>query len=230
MIPSLYAVTPDTVCLMHPRARASVFWELDPATAAEVTATGSANLEKEAWIHRVLVEQGGCGYNIGTVEETGAIASVLFCDPEEASGVVQLPTAPVSPDAMLLSSLFIDDRFGGTGLEAVLVTAVILELTRRGVRAVEAFAVRGVEGIAGNSVLEGSARDDTVPPDRDDGAAEVVARAADIGLLRIEVLEAAGFEVVADHDLLPRLRLSLPPENAAWKVGAAELPLVAVPG
>ena len=226
MIPSLYAVTPDTVCLMHAGARASVFWELDPGTAAEVTATGSAALEKEAWIHRVLAEQGGCGYSIGAVEESEAIASVLFCAPGDASGTVQLPTAPVSPDAMLLSSLFIDERFGGIGLEAVLVNAVVLELTRRGLRAVEAFAVRDTTPDAppGDTGLVGPDAGD------DDALRCLVARARDVGLLRYAVLESVGFDVIADHELLPRMRLSLPRAEHLRMEGAEAPPLVTTPG
>ncbi|MCK7642665.1 hypothetical protein JIM95_004430 [Corynebacterium sp. CCM 8835] len=221
MIPSLYAVTPDTVCLMHARARSSVFWELDPGTAAEVTATDSASLEKEAWIHRVLAEQGGCGYSIGSVEESEAIASVLFCSPEDASGVVQLPTGPVSPDAMLLSSLFIDDRFGEIGLESVLVNAVILELTRRGVRAVEAFALR--------DPAPGVHTDEVEPGTGEDSARGLVVRARDVGLLRYGILEEAGFDVIADHELLPRMRLSLPCEDHLRMEGFESLPLAATP-
>ncbi|MEZ2190285.1 hypothetical protein [Corynebacterium sp. CCM 9204] len=214
MIRSLYAVTPSTVCFMHPGARTSVFWELDPETASEVLASGAAALEKEAWINRILVERGGCGYNIGTVEEPEAIASVLYCAPVDASGVVQLPTGPVSPDAVLLSSLFIDDRFRGLALESVLVTAVIIELTRRGVRAVEAFAVR-----------------DRAPDSaEDDPSREIAEHASEIGLLSFDILSAAGFEVVADHDLLPRLRLSLSGCDRKQIAAAADLPLVMIPG
>ncbi|MCK7676143.1 hypothetical protein [Corynebacterium pygosceleis] len=226
MIPSLYAVTPDTVSRMHPAARESVFWELDPATAAEVVDAGSATLEKEAWINRVLLEQGGCGYSIGTAGDAEAIATVLFCAPEHASGVVQLPTAPVSPDAQLLTSLFIERRFGELGVESVLINAVILDLTRRGARAVEAFALRNPGATA--------ARRDRGPRnpsgDADMDAVAIAARASEIGLPDIGVLEAAGFAVVADHDLLPRLRLSLPGQDLVWSEEAAELPLVTTPG
>ena len=44
-----------------------------------------------------------------------------------------------------------------------------------------------------------------LPPDQCD----ILARTHDIGLLDVEVLQAAGFVVAQDHRVLPKLRLDL---------------------
>ena len=43
-----------------------------------------------------------------------------------------------------------------------------------------------------------------------------------IGLMSYETLRSAGFEVAADHPVLPRLRLELPPEHDMLSAAAAE--------
>ena len=51
-----------------------------------------------------------------------------------------MPTAPVSPDAIVLSTVHVSDAYMGLYLEHQLIDTVITETTRRGVKAIEAFA------------------------------------------------------------------------------------------
>ena len=70
--------------------------------------------------------------------------------------------------------------------------AVIMDLVAAETPAVEVFGIRP---------------DAPVPED----AEEIVADTATAGLVAVSTLEAAGFKVVADHPVLPRLRMELPP-------------------
>ncbi|AGF73802.1 hypothetical protein [Corynebacterium halotolerans] len=217
MFASLSPITQETLGNIHPRARRSVFWELDPETAAKVTDKGDPAFEKEAWLTTTLLNYGCCGFSIGgstRVDGTHrrAVATVLYCGRDDAPGTVNMPTAPVSDDAEVLTSLFIDPGFTGLGLEAVLVDASIMELVQKDASAVEAFGRR--EDFPANAEDE-----EALGPE----IRSILDRAEDIGLLSVATLESAGFQVVADHPVLPRLRLELPPQQHLLSAEAVEL-------
>lgn len=171
-----------TLAHLHPAARRSVFWELDPLTCDPSFAS---DMDKYAWLLAQAYEHTTVGFSIVDERaETGAHATILMCPPAAAPGAVRLPTAPFSADAYALTSLHIDSSASGIGWEAVLIDAAVASLTSRSLPAVEAFGFR------------------TEPTDN-----------SVIGLLPVEVLESAGFEVVADHREIPRLRLELPPSH-----------------
>lgn len=157
--------------------RACVFWELDPAAERATRTDGTAELEKEARVSNTLLEWGTCG-------------QVLFIDDEPAEYVLFAPaayvprstafaTSPVSPDAVLLMTAFTDPRHRGTGLGRILVQTVARDVTRRGIRAVEAFG-RSADGSS-------------------DGGC----------LLPADYLRAVGFKTVRAHPRTPRLRLDI---------------------
>jgi GNAT superfamily N-acetyltransferase len=50
-----------------------------------------------------------------------------------------MPTGPVSADAVLLTTMQVMPEFSGEGLGRMLAQAVVKDLTRRGVKAIEAF-------------------------------------------------------------------------------------------
>lgn len=167
----------------------SVFFELDPPVRARL-APSDHRLEKEAWLLRTLMEFGCCGLSLVAEEPR---ATLLFCPPDIAPGATALPTAPVSPDALLLSSLHIDPVIEGVGLENVLIDAAILEAMKSPVnQALEAFG----------------RREEDVP-----GA----------GIMTVETLQASGFEVVREHEKFPRLRLELPPQHDLMAWAAEEI-------
>ena len=49
-----------------------------------------------------------------------------------------------------------------------------------------------------------------------------------IGLIEVAVLESAGFEVVADHPVLPQLRMEMPPQDPLMTAMEAQLLLASV--
>jgi GNAT superfamily N-acetyltransferase len=130
-------VTLDNLDDLPTRCRRCVFWELDPVARSRAEEAGDTALEKEAWVSAVLLEWGSCGK---IVYVDGAAAGyVLFAPPAYVPRSVAFPTSPVSPDAVLLMTAHVVPEFAGGGLGRMLVQSVAKDLTRRGVRAIEAF-------------------------------------------------------------------------------------------
>jgi hypothetical protein len=134
----LVNLTLDTLEDIPSRCRKCVFWELDPVARERVLDTGSPDLEKEAWVSATLLEWGSCG-KLAYVD--GAPAGfVMFAPPAYVPRAIAFPTSPVSPDAALLMTANIVSEFAGQGLGRMLVQGVAKDLTKRGVKAIEAFA------------------------------------------------------------------------------------------
>ena len=190
MFASLLPLSTDNISLLHPVAGRCVFWELEPSAAHHVQNQGFSALEKEAWLSRMLLEYGPCGFNISCgIDDTPALATVLFGDERNLPGIENMPTAPVTNGADVISSLFVETGFECLGFEQLLIDAALTQLTRQGSRVVEAFGLR-----AGAFIAE--------DPET--------------------ILLEAGFTVVADHDVLPRLQMTLPPPQGLLAVEEAE--------
>jgi GNAT superfamily N-acetyltransferase len=131
-------VTLDNLGDLPKKCRHCVFWELAPHAREQAEDFGQTDLEKEAWVSSVLLEWGSCGkiaYSDGL-----PAGYALYAPPGAVPRAAAFPTAPVSPDAVLLTALRVRPEFSGGGLGRMLVQAVAKDLTRRGVKAVEAFA------------------------------------------------------------------------------------------
>jgi hypothetical protein len=133
----LAAITLDNLDDLPRRCRSCVFWELDPVGRARAEETGDTALEKEAWVSATLLEWGSCG-KIVYVDGVPA-GFVLFSPPAYVPRSVAFPTSPVSSDAVLLMTANVIPEFAGGGLGRMLVQSVAKDLTRRGIRAIEAF-------------------------------------------------------------------------------------------
>lgn len=183
---------------IHRTTARSVFWELDPL--GDAFAGTDSEVDKAAWLLALAYEQPAVGFSIIDPSTTaGAHATLLMCPPAAAPGAVRMPTAPFSPDAFCLTSLHIDAATARTGWEAVLIDAAVASLTQLSLPAVEAFGYR-VEAVPESEQVSKLTRD-------------IVDKRSSIGLMPVEVLESAGFTVVADHPAIPRLRLELPPAH-----------------
>lgn len=211
MFATLVPLSQETMGRIHPQAGRSIFWELDAEAASLVQDSGDPAFEKEAWLTTTLFNYGCCGLSLERSTAARAVATVLWCSRDAAPGCAQLPTAPVSEDAEVLTSLFIDPGFAGVGLEAVLLDAAIMQLVDADVPAVEAFGWRQdfFSRADVDELLEGP-------------VGSILRSASEIGLMSVAVLESAGFQVVADHPVLPRLRLELPPQHGLLSVAAVE--------
>ncbi len=130
-------VTLDNLDQLPKQCRRCVFWELAPHIREQAEDFGQTELEKEAWVSGVLLEWGSCG-RIVMVDDAPA-GYVLYAPPGAVPRAAAFPTAPVSADAVLLTALRVLPEFGHGGLGRLLVQAVAKDLTRRGVKAIEAF-------------------------------------------------------------------------------------------
>jgi hypothetical protein len=133
----LVSITLDNLDDMAPRCRRCVFWELDPVGQARALEVGDPGREKEAWISSALLEWGSCG-KILYVDSVPA-GYVTYAPPQYVPRSIAFPTSPVSADAVLLMTARVLSEFAGGGLGRMLVQGVAKDLTRRGVKAIEAF-------------------------------------------------------------------------------------------
>ena len=141
----LVNITLDNLGDLPLSCRSCVFWELDPVSKSRAEANDPA-LEKESWISSVLLEWGSCG-KILYVDGVPA-AYVLFAPPQYVPRSVAFPTSPVSADAVLFMTAHLLSEFTGGGIGRMLVQAMAKDLTRRGVKAIEAFGDLRSEGLS----------------------------------------------------------------------------------
>jgi hypothetical protein len=133
----LASITLDNIGDLPLKCRRCVFWELGPASHSRAPEQGDPGLEKEAWVSSVLLEWGSCG-KIVYVDGVAA-GYVLYAPPLYVPRSVAFPTSPVSADAVLLMTAHVLGEFAGGGLGRMLVQGVAKDMTRRGVKAIEAF-------------------------------------------------------------------------------------------
>lgn len=192
-------------------SRRCIFWEVDASASEDgldVLLAGPAEgyeseFDKEAWVSGLLLEWGTC-CQLAVESSTGrTVGSAFYAPPTRVPRARRFPTAPVSSDAVLLTTVTTDPGFESAA--PLLFDAVVADAARRGVRAVEAFGFTASdEALAGDLValLLGA------------GVAGNVCRGC---LIDTQVLLDAGFEVVAEDPYLPRLRLELD-EGLGWKM------------
>ena len=133
----LASITLDNLDDLPFRCRRCVFWELDPVGYARAHEEGDPALEKESWVSSVLLEWGSCG-KIAYVDGVAA-GYMLYAPPYLVPRSVAFPTSPVSADAVLLMTAHVLAEFADGGLGRMLVQGAAKDMTRRGVKAIEAF-------------------------------------------------------------------------------------------
>jgi GNAT superfamily N-acetyltransferase len=172
-------LTLDRIADLAAPCRECVFWELDPVAGERACRDGAAMIEKEAWVSDTLLEWGCCG-QIVYVDGTAA-GHVLYAPPLYVPRSAAFPTSPVAADAVLLMSARVLPEYQGQGLGRMLVQGMARDISRRGVRAVEAFG-RG-------RMPHPHAAHGCLPP--------------------ADFLLAVGFKTVRPHPATPRLRLDI---------------------
>ena len=130
-------ITLDNLDDLPGRCRSCVFWELDPVAQDRAVEAGDTAFEKESWVSATLLDWGSCG-KIAYVDGVPA-GFVMYAPPVYVPRSVAFPTSPVSADAVLLMTGHVHPDFAGGGLGRMLLQGVAKDLTRRGVRAIEAF-------------------------------------------------------------------------------------------
>ena len=170
-------ITLDNLDDLPSRCRSCVFWQLDPVGLDRAIEAGDTAFEKESWVSATLLEWGSCG-KLVYVDSVPA-GYVMFAPPMYVPRSVAFPTSPVSGDAVLLMTGQVLPEFAGGGLGRMLLQSVAKDLTRRGIKAIEAFG------------------DLNHNPD------------APACVLPADHLKAVGFKTVRPHHRCPRLRLEL---------------------
>ena len=199
-------------------ARRCVFWEVDPATLSSGDYLRDPEFEKEAWLSMVMLEWGSCGQvataapaagaaGPGSVDEPPCLGYILYAPPRAVPRAQRFPTGPVSADAVLLTSMGVEP--GHTDdLPHALISQVVSELIRRGVRAMEAFG-RTAEA----AELAGATG---VDPELQPVVDALGDCSVEQCMIDADFLIDAGFTVVAPHRYFPRLRLELD-KGLGWK-------------
>jgi hypothetical protein len=207
---------------MH--ARRCVFWEVDPAIIGRGDHLADPEFEKEAWLSMVMLEWGSCGQIASlpavakaaekhSASEAQCQGYVLYAPPHAVPRAQRFPTAPISADAVLLTSMGVEPGQAAGGLPNSLIAQVVAELVRRGVRALEAFG----RTEQATQLLD--------PQTADPELLSVVDALGDCSfdqcMIGAEFLQEVGFVVVAPHRYFPRLRLELN-KGLGWKAEVEE--------
>lgn len=135
-------LTLDRLAELSAPCRSCLFWELDPVRRGQVPVEEREAL-KEAWLSEVLREWGSCG-RVALVDDR-AVGFLIYVPARFVPGAESFPTAPVSHDAVLLTTVWLEPEYAGGGLGRMLIQAMARDLlTRGGVKAIEAFGDVGV--------------------------------------------------------------------------------------
>ncbi len=127
-------LTLDNLEALPAPCRSCLFWERDPVrrSRAEDPAT-----EKDAWVSHVLREWGSCG-RVALVDDE-PVGYLIYAPEAFVPGAAGFPTAPISPDAVLLTTAYVAPQLAGGGLGRMLIQGMARDLVKRDIRAVEAF-------------------------------------------------------------------------------------------
>lgn len=193
MGPTIVPLSLGRLPLLPRVVRRSVYWELD--CEAVDTREFDPEFEKEAWLSQALLQWGTCGQLalLGADEATARpVGASLYAPPGMLPRAWKFPTALPSTDAVLLTTLYAEPDAADVDLREDLLAATVIDLGRRGARAIEAFGLRpDVEKIV-------------LPAD---GAVDAVSR--ETAMIDATFLDQSRFALVAPHQRYPRYRLEL---------------------
>jgi GNAT superfamily N-acetyltransferase len=169
-------LTLDHLEALEAPCRSCVFWELDPVRRER---TDDPRAEKDAWVSELLREWGSCG-RVVLVDDV-PVGYLVYAPEPYVPGAGGFPTAPVSPDAVLMTTAWVHPAHRGGGLGRMLVQGMARDLvTRGGFGAVEAFgAARSGRAARGGCVVP------------------------------VDFLSGVGFKTHRPHPVHPRMRMEL---------------------
>ncbi|GGD11575.1 GNAT family N-acetyltransferase [Nocardioides daphniae] len=170
----------DTVALreLRPETGTCLRWKYDAVTAATIP-DERAGEALEEWVAEVEEHWGVCGQLL--VVDDAPCGYVLYAPPTFLPGLGDVPTAPASPDAVVLAELALPLDAARAADGKRLIQAMARDLVTRDVPAIEAFGTHG------------------------GGDDDVRARC----LQPIDFLESVGFTTHRAHSTTPRLRMEL---------------------
>ncbi|MFD7842054.1 GNAT family N-acetyltransferase [Nocardia sp. NPDC059764] len=214
MSTSVTALTLGGLDKLPVHARRCVFWEIDPAVAADSHSFSDPVFEKEAWLSTVMLQWGLCG-QVAVIEDKPA-GCAIYAPPSAVPRAGLFPTSPVSPDAVLLTTLSAEIPFQGEQVGQQLIQAVVGDLVRRGVRAIEAFGIRKDPPTSSMPAVGSMSLRERIGSPLRSPAPSPSGCSPENCMIEADFLEDVGFKVVASHYRFPRLRLELDHEHL-WK-------------
>jgi GNAT superfamily N-acetyltransferase len=171
-------LTLDNLALLPGPCQTCTFWELDPVRREQIR--GHEAEEKAAWLSTMLREWGSVGRVVRVDDQV--VGHLMWAPAVHLPGSAGFATAPVSPDAVVLATGYVDPDFRGQGLGRVLVQSMAKDLIKHGgIGAVEAFGA--------------------VRPRPEHPHVEC--------LLPVDFLLAVGFRTHRAHPAYPRMRMDL---------------------
>lgn len=130
-------LTLDNLADLPTPCRSCLFWELDPVRRDRLCEE-DRSLEKEVWLSHVLREWGSCG-RLAMVDDQ-AVGYAIYAPAAFVPGSSAFPTAPISPDAVQLTTVYVDEDHAGGGIGRLLIQGMARDLIKRGgLAAIEAF-------------------------------------------------------------------------------------------
>jgi GNAT superfamily N-acetyltransferase len=131
----------ETLPDIPPPCTACAFWELSPGAADGPAAAMAQATVKAEWLTSTTLAWGPCGL-VAYVDDEPA-GYLVYAPPAFVPRAAAFPTAPIASDAVLLTAARVGPDHAGGGVGRVLVQAAAKDLTRRGVRAIEAYGGTG---------------------------------------------------------------------------------------
>jgi GNAT superfamily N-acetyltransferase len=117
------------------------FWELSPGAADGPAAARAQGTVKAEWVTATTLAWGPCGL-VAYVDDAPA-GYLVYAPPAFVPRAAAFPTAPIASDAVLLTAARVAPEHSGGGVGRALVQAAAKDLTRRGVKAIEAYGGTG---------------------------------------------------------------------------------------
>jgi GNAT superfamily N-acetyltransferase len=182
-------LTLDNLALLPGPCPTCTFWEFDPVRREQIR--GHEAEEKAAWLSAMLRDWGSVGRVVRVDDRV--VGHLLWAPAVHLPGSAGFATAPVSPDAVLLATAYVDPAFRGQGLGRVLVQAMAKDvITHGGIAAIEAFGSTRPGG-----VFSGTGGDHAC-------------------VLPADFLLAVGFRTHRPHASYPRMRMDLA-TTVSWR-------------
>jgi GNAT superfamily N-acetyltransferase len=129
-------LTLDHLAQVREPCRSCLFWSTDPVSRARLAA-GAETATRDAWLSWVLREWGSAG-RVAVIDGE-VVGHAIYAPPAFFPGAAAIPTWPTSPDAVLLSTVYVDPSVRHGGVGRLLVQGMARDLVKREITAVEAF-------------------------------------------------------------------------------------------
>ncbi|QRY47011.1 acetyltransferase [Mycolicibacterium boenickei] len=180
----------------------------EPGAGPDAGSDAEIDLVIPSDVAELAVPASEADWTAPAVVDDPCLGFAFYAPPGAVPRARLFPTGPVSADAILLITIGVECAEDRDLLSQSLLAAVVNDLVRRGVRALEAF---GYTSAVAEMVDCGKLPDELSP---------VVAVLGDCSvdecMLASDFLEDVGFTVVAPHPYFPRLRLELD-KGLGWK-------------